>query len=290
MGSVAPDQSPGSKSCTTRLPLELYRVSYPGTRTAYSPTTGLTAADTKSTFSASSLDEAKELRLAVEKQFTWTNRNPTPFISLFSDRGHAERWATKEPWLRTHAPRQHRWTLHIIDTNMLLASTAVYRLGDLVKILGVDIQGGARAHLGQGVICLHQVPANAITQSLDSQADIFSGPACNPYPFYPLLWPSHEYSLSSLSYGAYNWSTIPQSQGNVYDFYNEATRRHLQLQHQQLQVQLQIEQLQTLLRLQQQQHQQQQQKPVSYPHHPTSGGGAAMQVGATTRSAGTADW
>jgi hypothetical protein len=77
------------------LPDELYRVHYPESRTTFSIQQGFEASDTAKTFGA---DELNDFKRAIEKHFTWSCRDPLPFISLFSDRKHAENWGRMEPW------------------------------------------------------------------------------------------------------------------------------------------------------------------------------------------------
>ena len=94
--------------CSDRdIPSKLYRVHYPGSRTAFSSQQGFTASDTTKTFGSDELDDFKR---AIEKHFTWSYRDPLPFISLFSDQEHAENWGRKEPW-RGKEGSKCDWTL-----------------------------------------------------------------------------------------------------------------------------------------------------------------------------------
>jgi hypothetical protein len=69
------------------LPSSLYRIDYPGSRTSYSRREGFMAAQRTKTYG----DQAdSEFKRDIVKQFTWDCKDPVPFISLFSDREHAE--------------------------------------------------------------------------------------------------------------------------------------------------------------------------------------------------------
>lgn len=96
---------------TLDLPDELCRVHYAGSRTAFSSQRGFTASDTTKAFASGELNE---FRRAIEKHFTWSCRDPLPFISLFSDQQHAENWGLKEPW-RGHKGSEGNWALHVIN-------------------------------------------------------------------------------------------------------------------------------------------------------------------------------
>jgi hypothetical protein len=94
--------------CSDRdIPSKLYRVHYPGSRTAFSSQQGFTASDTPKTFGSDELDDFKR---AIEKHFTWGCRDPLPFISLFSDQEHTKNWGRKEPW-RGKEGSKCDWTL-----------------------------------------------------------------------------------------------------------------------------------------------------------------------------------
>lgn len=124
------------------LPGELYRVHYPGSRTTFSEPEGFTTADTTSIFGA---DELIEFKRAVENQFTWSCRAHLAFISLFSDREHAENWGLKQPWGGSKDP-ENNWSLHVINTAILRSTSHLYKLSDLVEKLDLDIPEGAEQH------------------------------------------------------------------------------------------------------------------------------------------------
>jgi hypothetical protein len=148
--------------CSTwDLPNKLYRVHYPGSRTAFSSQQGFTASDVTKVFRSGELNGFGK---AIEKQFTWSCRDPLPFISLFSDERHAENWGRKEPW-RGHKGSEGKWTLHVVDTVELRKTTHIFRLSDLVERLNLDVPEGAGQHIQGAFICLHHIPASAIVES-----------------------------------------------------------------------------------------------------------------------------
>lgn len=141
------------------LPSELYRIHYPGSRTAFSTEQGFEASDTTTTFGPGELNEFKQ---AIEKHFTWGCRDPLPFISLFSDRSHAKNWGCKEPW-RGHGTSEGGWALHTVST-IHLESKSFFKLSDLVDKLCLEIPEGAKQHIHGAFICLHHIPATAIVE------------------------------------------------------------------------------------------------------------------------------
>lgn len=146
------------------LPMELYRVHYTGSRTTFSPHEGLAAADTAKIYN----DEVS-LGQAIVNQFTWNSRETSPFISLFSDREHAENWALKEPWRGTLRDAQEDdWTLFVIDTR-LLGNAWLCKVSQLVSALNLQIPDKAAQHISGSFLCLHRIPAVAIVQERDSE-------------------------------------------------------------------------------------------------------------------------
>jgi len=145
--------------CSRRdLPKELYRVHYTGSRTSFLSQQGFAASDTAKIFRSDELDEFKQ---SIRKQFTWSCRESLPFISLFSDKRHAEDWSRKEPW-RGHQDPDEDWALYVINTVELAKTTQVFRLKDLVEKLSLGIPEVAEQHIQGAFLCLHHIPASAI--------------------------------------------------------------------------------------------------------------------------------
>lgn len=152
------------------VPSRLYRIDYPGSRTGYSGSEGFIAAHRTKTYA----DQANsEFKRDIVKQFTWDCRDPVPFISLFSDREHAENWGLKQPW-RGKAPYLSRsnWALYVIDTNRL-EDACFFRLQDLVEDLGLRLPDKADQHVSGTYI-----PPAAIVERIDPEQvkiGIFNG-------------------------------------------------------------------------------------------------------------------
>ncbi|KAG8526158.1 uncharacterized protein KY384_000151 [Bacidia gigantensis] len=137
-------------------PSELYRIQYSQSHTTFSTETGFKAKDTTTTFGFT--DETKFTQ-AIEKHFTWGNRDASPFISLFSNREHAENWGCKEPW--NHRGGKGDWALCTISTDKL-EGMKLFKLSDLVEKLQVEIPERASQHIHGAYICLYGIPASAI--------------------------------------------------------------------------------------------------------------------------------
>lgn len=98
--------------CQTKyLPANLYRVQYDGCQTSYFET-GLEARDTSTFYSESELES---FRQSLTNQFTWGWRGSQPYITVFSDKEHAENWGLKEPWNRSGCHTSN-WEIITIDT------------------------------------------------------------------------------------------------------------------------------------------------------------------------------
>lgn len=96
-------------------------------------------------------------------QFTWSCRASLPFISLFSDREHAENWGCKEPW-RGHKGSSDNWSLHVIDTTKLKDTTRFFMLNNLLEELDLEIPISAGQHIRGAFLCLHRIPIEAIIE------------------------------------------------------------------------------------------------------------------------------
>lgn len=142
------------------IPNELYRVDYPGSQTTFSGTNGFSASNTSKVYGNKALAEFKQ---AVVNQFTWGCRDSLPFISLFSDRDHAENWGRKEPW-RKHKGPNGDWSLHVIDTTKLKDAHQLFKLSDLLDKLNLNIPDFASQHIRGAFLCLHRVPIQAIVE------------------------------------------------------------------------------------------------------------------------------
>jgi len=112
-------------------------------------------------------NDVDEFKRDIVKQFTWWCDDPIPFISLFSDREHAENWGLKRPWLgkKRHLPHDN-WALYVIDTAQL-EDVYFFRLNYLVEVLGLELPDKASQHIGGTYLCLYNIPVTAIVERLD---------------------------------------------------------------------------------------------------------------------------
>jgi len=129
------------------LPAYLYRAQYHDSNTTLDAN-GLSAAT--QTFDEHDIEE---LRQSVVDHFTWSNRSATPYISLFSDRRHAENWAVK---MGVDS------ILLVVDTT-LLGDVDVFRLSTLLEELAATIPEAASQHITGAYLCLRSIPHRAIT-------------------------------------------------------------------------------------------------------------------------------
>lgn len=87
------------------------------------------------------------------------------FVSLFSDRIHAENWGCREPW-RISNTQSGQWTLCTIDTSSL-EEVYVFKVRRLIDALGVEIPKRAEQHQEGSYICLHKIPVHAMVEERD---------------------------------------------------------------------------------------------------------------------------
>lgn len=142
------------------VPPKLYRIDYPGSRTTWTSQEGFKATDTSRTFGGKDLLDSKR---SIEKSFTWSCRDPSPFISLFSDREHAENWGCREPWLGNHRT-EGGWTLYVIDTTESRRTTLFFNFSSLVRGLSLDIPERAQQHVEGAYLSLHRIPPAAVIE------------------------------------------------------------------------------------------------------------------------------
>ena len=149
------------------LPRYLYRVQYPGSQTQLAPDGSLEARDLQSFYAE---HETALFRQSVLNQMTWAWREPQPFITVFSDKKHAENWALKQPWRLLDLELDlelDRWELITIESECL-SDVYVFKLSDLMIRLNFSVPEGARQHVNGAYLCLHRMPASAI---LECQSD-----------------------------------------------------------------------------------------------------------------------
>ena len=132
----------------TWLPAELYRVQYPNCQTTYCSATGLRARDTSTFYSEKEKDA---FRQSIVNQFTWGWRQPTPYITVFSDKKHAENWAL------SYSRRVGDSCKVIRIDSRELRHVYVFKLSDLQARLDFEVPVGASQHVEGAFLCLHRI-------------------------------------------------------------------------------------------------------------------------------------
>ncbi|KAK4204940.1 hypothetical protein QBC40DRAFT_272034 [Triangularia verruculosa] len=157
-----------------QLPSNLYRIQYLTTNTIHQWDTGLQAVNTRTDIFGQSGNAAEDFKQAVCNQFNWRNKDPTPFISFFSDEGHAENWGLKlEEWGRSNRD-MNDWYLLTIDTSTL-KDVYFFKLSTLIDKLHLERripQEVQHAHKPGAYICLHRIPPGAIVEEARSKLQI----------------------------------------------------------------------------------------------------------------------
>ncbi|KAL2255625.1 hypothetical protein VTK26DRAFT_2985 [Humicola hyalothermophila] len=129
------------------LPRKLWRVTHRNTNSRIQDG-DMVAADPER-----ELRNALDLKNAVQNHINWRSRQPSCFLSVFTDADHAHNWAWK-----TRAPVR----IYEIKTDSLPASTYILDVEVIVKTLNIDYRYSANE-----LLILHRIPLSAITsQSL----------------------------------------------------------------------------------------------------------------------------
>ena len=128
------------------IPRRLYRVDYEGTMSEYIPNRGFEAA----TFAFTNIEA--EFLESVEDHLNWFSGVWSPYISLFSEKRHAENWARK--WMANNGSRDCR--VFEIDGKKL-ESAYLFHPYCLEIQFGDGCWGDEHEYL-----CLHFIPEDAI--------------------------------------------------------------------------------------------------------------------------------
>ena len=131
----------------THLPKTLWKVIHCGTQSQTDPFTGdLIASDSTRIFSDSS-----ELKQAIEAHIDWWSRQPSCFLSVFSDEQHARNWAKQR--------EQTQSEVYIYEINTTKLPIDAFVLGiDLLKVtLGIVHPSSTHE-----LLFLHRIPAQAM--------------------------------------------------------------------------------------------------------------------------------
>lgn len=131
--------------------LTFYRVQYAGSRTKmYS--NGLFAEDYNPPQYRSRGDFAYE----IEESYNWDSDYESPFIKVFSEANHAERWA--KCWTKRFG---NEYEILEIDP-MKMPDTLVFKLSELEGPLYLEIPPQSKSHIPNGYLCLNFIPKRAI--------------------------------------------------------------------------------------------------------------------------------
>ncbi|KAG8852731.1 hypothetical protein FRB91_006065 [Serendipita sp. 411] len=135
------------------FPITLYRIHYPGSQTTFSRQLGLESASDFTPY------RVKGLRNAVKYHIDWQCDIPSPFISTFSNRGHALNWA--RTWRANNGDQPCKIVELVIEAN---DGVAVFRLADLVDGLGITTTLEPSQYRSE-YLCLHNIPPEAIVRT-----------------------------------------------------------------------------------------------------------------------------
>jgi hypothetical protein len=129
------------------FPLTLYRVHWPGAQTTYSLQGGFQAASNFTPY------RVNGLRNAVDNHLDWGCRIPSPFISTFGNRRHAEKWARK--WSKNNGNEPCDIAVIRIKKKH---GVMVFYAPDLIRGLRIDTEYDTRSEY----LCFHHIPSEAI--------------------------------------------------------------------------------------------------------------------------------
>lgn len=116
-------------------------------------------------YPAWALDD-KDFKQAVYNQFDWDYKGCTPFISCFSDKDFAIKWACKIMRSSRRCSQKKEWTLFTIDTRLLSHSVYVYKLSRFIDCMDIRTPGRAEEVCKPGAyICLHSIPSDTIVEA-----------------------------------------------------------------------------------------------------------------------------
>ncbi|KAJ5989705.1 hypothetical protein N7481_004915 [Penicillium waksmanii] len=147
------------------VPGSLYRVQYGDSMTTYDIYEGLEAVDTVTLYDDGGDEQEEDDTLqefgdAVEQHLSWDTDYESIFISLFSQRRHAENWM-----LDRHTRFGSRnCTLLQIDTSALNGSF-IFRAEEIVHELSLSIPEAAQASVAREYLIAHYIPPRAIIRS-----------------------------------------------------------------------------------------------------------------------------
>ncbi|PLN84982.1 hypothetical protein BDW42DRAFT_161387 [Aspergillus taichungensis] len=147
------------------VPGSLYRVQYEDSMTTYDIYGGLKAVNTVTLYDDDGDEQEEDIDPqefgdAVQQHLTWDTDYESTFISLFSQRRHAENWM-----LDRHTRLGSRnCTLLQIDT-AALNGFFIFRAQEIVDALSLSIPEAAQASVAKEYLIAHCIPPRAIIRS-----------------------------------------------------------------------------------------------------------------------------
>lgn len=133
------------------FPLTVYRIDYPGAQTTYSQQWGFQSAGNFTPY------HVNGLRNAVTYHLDWQCRTPSPFISVFGNRQHAENWA--QLWNDRNSGTCYIVTITIQAEDDVI----VFRVANLINRLGVTTSLHPSQYHSE-YFCFRRIPAEAIVR------------------------------------------------------------------------------------------------------------------------------
>ncbi|OCK83215.1 hypothetical protein K432DRAFT_402201 [Lepidopterella palustris CBS 459.81] len=136
------------------LPSIVYRVDYEGSQTSFSPTKGFCASNTRAVIATT-----PQLHFFASAHFNWASNISSPFISVFADNNHAERWA------RGFSERNGGKKCYVvrIDT-AALGRGPIFRAADLLTA-GVESPMHLSQHFSEYLI-MYRIPITALVDEI----------------------------------------------------------------------------------------------------------------------------
>ncbi|KAI0113932.1 hypothetical protein GGR51DRAFT_556430 [Nemania sp. FL0031] len=144
-----------SYKCTDLSRKTLWRVIHPQSQSEEDPANGdLVASD-----SGREISDKSSLKRAAEDHFDWGSRQPSCFLSAFSCKKHAVRWAYC--WVNRHDTTIDVIDIHEIDASRLPPDTYVFEAAYLVASLEISWY----QFWADEFIFLHRIPSESLRRT-----------------------------------------------------------------------------------------------------------------------------
>ncbi|KAL7271314.1 hypothetical protein RUND412_005935 [Rhizina undulata] len=139
------------------LPRKVYRVYGSSSASVFDQTTGFVAANVNFVFDC--WNNYSGLVDALEQHAVWSNRIPTPFISVTSSYNHV----CSSAQARERRGRRNVRVAEINTTALLMQRVRVLRMRKLVKVLNLSIPPRANGNVNE-YLCLFRIPRFAVNR------------------------------------------------------------------------------------------------------------------------------